>query len=160
MCNVLLDSANWSVNSTVFSTGLSATDTPTTAPNILSSLTYRFEYANCAGNGVAEVETTVSNTVLTVTALTQNSLTPATPGSEHFQIVASWDSNIPSTTQLKLVNAFTGQVLISPLDSTLSLHHVVTLGGLISGVVYRVNGISTVADIPAQETNIVFAAPQ
>lgn len=157
-CNLQPDRADWLVNTARFATGLRATATPTTDPNTISTYTYRFEYSNCAGSNAAEVKSVVSNVVLTVTSLTQDSLT-SSDGGLTFKLTASWDSNIPSTTQLHVVNAFTGVESPSVLSSTLTLHHVATIDGLVSGVVYRVDGISTVSGTSPQQTPVLPVFP-
>lgn len=54
----------------------------------------------------------------------------------------SWKTNVPGTSQLKIINVFTGEQLITVENAELVNEHVVHINGLISGMFYQVQAIS------------------
>ncbi len=54
----------------------------------------------------------------------------------------SWSTNLPSSSQLRVVNVFTGEQMFTNLDPELVTVHKATLTGLIRGLQYRIQAIS------------------
>ncbi|WP_413584536.1 PA14 domain-containing protein [Bdellovibrio sp. HCB274] len=66
----------------------------------------------------------------------------------------TWKTNIPATSQLKITNFFTGEVLYTEINNDLVVNHEVQLDGLVSGLYYLINAISTDA-----QGNQVISSP-
>lgn len=58
----------------------------------------------------------------------------------------TWKTNLPATSQLRIINAFTGEEVLTNLDSNLVTEHTAEINGLVSRVIYRVQAISKDAE--------------
>lgn len=54
----------------------------------------------------------------------------------------TWSTNLPASSQLYIVNIFTGEEMYTTLDSELVTNHVAVLDGLIHGLQYQIQAIS------------------
>lgn len=54
----------------------------------------------------------------------------------------TWSTNLPASSQLYIVNIFTGEEMYTTLDSELVTSHVAVLDGLIHGLQYQIQAIS------------------
>lgn len=62
------------------------------------------------------------------------------------QVSVSWSTSLPSTSQVQIKNVLTGEIILSPVDSTRVTSHAVTVTGLLPNTLYSVQGISQSAD--------------
>ncbi|KHD89240.1 MAG: hypothetical protein OM95_05370 [Bdellovibrio sp. ArHS] len=56
--------------------------------------------------------------------------------------VLSWKTNLPTNSQLRILNVYTGEEILTPLDANLVTDHTVTLDGLVHGIYYLAQAIS------------------
>lgn len=54
----------------------------------------------------------------------------------------TWITNIPASSQLQIENVFTGEVLLTTVDSTMVTNHEVQISGLVPGITYSMTAIS------------------
>ncbi|MEK2688345.1 PA14 domain-containing protein [Bdellovibrio sp. GT3] len=54
----------------------------------------------------------------------------------------TWKTNIPASSQVKITNFFTGEVIYTAVSSDLVTNHVVELDGLVAGIYYVINAVS------------------
>ncbi|NUN04264.1 MAG: hypothetical protein HUU57_00765 [Bdellovibrio sp.] len=54
----------------------------------------------------------------------------------------TWKTNISASSQLKIVNVYTGEEVLTPLDSNLVTDHVANISGLVRGIYYQVQALS------------------
>lgn len=66
----------------------------------------------------------------------------AVASSDSSSAVLNWTTNLPASSQLTITNFFTGEQITTPYDSNLVTSHTVTVSGLVSGSVYKVQAIS------------------
>ncbi len=62
------------------------------------------------------------------------------------QVRVSWTTSLPSTSQVRVNQVSNGNIILSPVDSTLKTSHSVTVPGLIANTLYSVRGISSSPD--------------
>ncbi len=80
----------------------------------------------------------------------QNPCTVEELSLSEFQVVSaqapnamlSWKTNLPASSQLRILNIFTGEEILTEADTTLTTDHSVQLSGLIRGIYYQVQAIS------------------
>lgn len=53
-----------------------------------------------------------------------------------------WKTNVPATSQMRISNFFTGEVIYTEVNSELVTNHEVQLDGLVAGIYYIINAIS------------------
>ncbi len=61
------------------------------------------------------------------------------------QIIVQWDTDIPASSQVRIVNMNTGEETYTPSDNMLRTEHSVVVGGFQSGVPYLVQAVSVSA---------------
>jgi len=76
-------------------------------------------------------------------------------------VSVSWATNLPASSQLQLRNTTTGDLILSPLDSSLKTSHSVTLSGLSSNTLYSIIALSEDADGRRVESEeVAFRTPR
>lgn len=76
-------------------------------------------------------------------------------------VSVSWNTSIPSNSQLEIKNVNTGQVLQSSIDSNLVTFHSMTFSGLTSNTLYSIKAISQSSDGQRVESNeAAFRTPR
>ncbi|WII72863.1 PA14 domain-containing protein [Bdellovibrio sp. 22V] len=58
----------------------------------------------------------------------------------------AWTTNLPSSTQLRILNVYTGEEMLTEVDANLVNEHTVELSGLVHGIYYQVQAISKDAE--------------